>query len=94
MDNRWPHFLRDVDNLEHGGVPRNFRPQQRNHLNPRVTGSLLCDLNIVGGVSAVVNDGEEGDCVGEREREIKERNKENKWWVWLCFGHLGFADCD
>ncbi len=58
MDNCWPHFLRDVDNPEHGGVPRNFRPQQRNpDLDPRVISSLLCDLNIVGGVSAAVNDG-------------------------------------
>ena len=67
MDNRWPHFLRDVDNPKHGGVPRNFRPQQRNHLDPRMTSSLLCDLNIVGGVSAVVNDGEKGDYVARRE---------------------------
>ena len=75
MDNRWPHFLRAVDNPEHGGVPRNFRPKQRNpDLDPRVTSSLLCDLNIVADVSAAMNDCEEG----EREREIKERNKENK----------------
>ena len=56
-----------MDNPEHGGVPQNFRPKQRNpDLDPRVTSSLLCDLNIVGGVSVAMNDGEEGDYVGER----------------------------
>ncbi len=56
-----------VDNPEHGGVPRNFRPKQPNpDLDPRVTSSLLCDLSIVANVSAAMNDCEEGDCVRDR----------------------------
>ena len=52
---------------EHGGVPRNFRPKQRNpDLDPRVTSSLLCDLSIVADVSAAMNDCEEGDCVRDK----------------------------